>query len=203
MRLALRGVTVVGTLAVALAACSTSHARISSAGSGASAIVRSSVAPSAHTTAIPRQARAGMAPGSCADVFIESVPLLSADQSDLKVTQTTSVGIKFLSGVGPYQVDDVRLAVLPPGSNADSAETATQFLSQMSSAVASTQASSLAVGTQSFTLSFDGRNAAGAALASGRYPVVFYLRTSGAPGSACPTSENALKYGTLMTVDWG
>jgi hypothetical protein len=109
----------------------------------------------------------------------------------------TTVGITFAPGRGAYVVDDAFVEILRPGAVLDPD---TKILGHENPAVAAADARDFGPGTRTVAATFTGKDASGAPLPAGDYPVVFAFSSHpthcGGSGTGQATS------GVITTLDW-
>jgi hypothetical protein len=134
--------------------------------------------------------------------MVESLPLTTTASGGLTLTKPTRIGVTFVGSSRQRVVDKASLEVLPPGTDTSNVNTPADVQDYAARELLGRQATNLPPGTKSLTVYFSGVDARGKKLPHGAYPVLFYVSTSGAPGTTCSTDEHSGELGQLMVVNW-
>lgn len=147
----------------------------------------------------PVRGAGGMAPVSCAEVPYD---LIAPARPEVSAGGSVRVGVAVFRGRADYVIDTARVEVLRPGTRiAEQPGRPNPFAERHGDAAKRVERNAVAAGDTEFALVFDGKDERGATLPAGRYPVVYWIGSSGRPGSTCD-GPPAARYGLVTTVDW-
>jgi hypothetical protein len=156
-------------------------------------------AATAQNSHVP--AKAVMAPGSCAEAFFRTIPD-HLDGQAVTIARGAPVGVRLLAGHDLYVVAELRIEVLPPGTNFNQTpDQEDPLVADRLPTVLRLDRKGLAAADTDITMTFNGQDSTNTPLPAGKYPVVFYLKTTPAPGTSCSGSAVS-KYGALGTLNW-
>lgn len=151
----------------------------------------------ANRIASPTKVRLG--PVSCAEVPYAS---LSGSAKTQLATKDMSLGLHLGRGSGEAHVTDLRLEILPVGSETVQQKgTADPLLATNEQALESLEKIDLPSADQDVALIFKGTDSAGRSLPPGLYPLVFSMKSEPVAGSIC-TDPGASVDGVLTMLKW-